>query len=123
MTRREFLKTPEQAINRKNINVCAICGYVVAAISLVLNIAVFDNYAAILDTILVIAASLIIHLLQSRIAAIILAVYAIINMVYVTIATGRIGGWWLVLIGAYAVYYTFRFQKDWKEYRLNYPEE
>lgn len=117
MTRSEFLKTPEQAVNKKNILVCAICGYVIAVISLIFNIALVGNYMGILDSILIIATSLIIQLLQSRIAAIILALYAITNMVYVTIATGRIGGWWIVIIGVYAVYYTFKFQKAWKEYK------
>ncbi len=117
MTRKEFLKTPEQSLNRKNINSCAITGYVIAAISLAVNIFMLDNYWGILDSILIVVASLFIQLLQSRVAAVILALYAIVNVIYVTVLTGRFGGWWIAIIGVYAVFYTFKFQKAWKEYK------
>ena len=119
MTRSEFLKTPEQSANRKNILSCAICGYVVAVISLIVNVFLLDNYMGILDCILIAVTSLLVQILQSRIAAIVLALYAVTNMIYVTISMGRIGGWWIAIIGVYAVIYTFKFQKAWKEYKCS----
>ena len=51
---------------------------------------------------------------QSRVASIILLVYAAINVIYLLIETGRLGGWWIAVVGIYAVIYTFKFQKAWK---------
>lgn len=117
MTRTEFLKTPEQAVNRKNILSCAICGYIVAGLSLIINIVMFQNYLGIIDTIFLVAMSLLIHLLQSRVASILIAAYSIFNMIYMLVSQGRLAGWWIVIIGVYSVIYTFKFQKAWKEYR------
>ena len=117
MTRMEFLKTDAQRINRKNINSCAITGYVLAVISLILNIAVLDNPWAIIDSIFVVILSILIHTLQSRVAAIILAVYAVFNTITMTISYGRLSGWWMLVLGGYAVFYTFKFQKEWKAYK------
>jgi hypothetical protein len=58
---------------------------------------------------------LLIQLLQSRVAAILLAVYGVVNMIAVTIMTGRFGGWWIMVVAIWAVVYTFKFHKAWKE--------
>ncbi|MCR5593170.1 MAG: hypothetical protein K6F79_05425 [Saccharofermentans sp.] len=117
MTRNEYLKTPEQSVNRKNILSCAICGYVVAGISLVINLFFLGNYMGIIDSIFIVVMALLIQLLQSRVAAILLAVYSIVNMIMTSIQMGRLGGWWIAIIGGYSVYYTFKFQKAWKEFK------
>ena len=114
MTRLEFLKTPEMALIRKNINTCAIMGYVIAGLSLVLSFVYYQSASGILDAILIVVCSLLIQLLQSRVASIILMVYAVLNVVVVVIQTGRLGGWWIAVVGIYAVIYTFKFQKAWK---------
>ncbi len=115
MTRREFLKTDEMTKIRKNIYSCAIAGYIMAVISFILNVVVFGEYFGIADSVLLIILCLIIHLLQSRVAAVILAVYGVANMIYMTIEYGRIAGWGGALIGIYAVVYCFKFHKAWKE--------
>ena len=81
MTRREFLKTDEMTKIRKNIYSCAIAGYIMAVISFILNVVVFGEYFGIADSVLLIILCLIIHLLQSRVAAVILAVYGVANMI------------------------------------------
>ena len=116
MTRLEFLKTPEMALIRKNINTCAIMGYVIAGLSLVLSFVYYQSASGILDAILIVVCSLLIQLLQSRVASIILLVYAAINVIYLLIETGRLRGWWIAVVGIYAVIYTFKFQKAWKEH-------
>ena len=117
MTKKEFYRSEDQKKNRKNIISCAITGYVIAVLGLVINLAVFDNPAGIIDAILIIVTSIFIHTLQSRVAAVILAVYGIINMIVTSISMGRVAGRWILLVGVYAVVYTFRFQKAWKEYK------
>lgn len=115
MTRREFYKSSEMDSTRKNINGCAIAGYIVAALSLVANLFLLDNPAGIIDTILIIILSILIQTLQSRVAAVILCVYGVTNMIVITLATGRLGGWWILIIGIFAAIHTFKFHKAWKE--------
>ena len=114
MTRREFLKTPQMNAIRYNIFSSAVIGYVIAGLTLYFGVIQTGNYFTILDVILVLACSLLIHLLQSRVAAIVLAAYAVLN--------GRFSGWWVALVGVYAVIYTFKFQKAWKDYQNDNAE-
>ena len=75
----------------------------------------------ILDPIILVVFGLLIQLLQSRVAAIFLTLYSVINVVYMTIEMGQPAGWWVCVVAVYAVIYTFKFQKAWKEYK-NSPE-
>ena len=115
MTRREFYKSSEMDSVRKSINGCAIAGYVVAALSLVANLLLLDNPSGIIDTILIIILSILIQTIQSRVAAVILCVYGVINMAIITMYTGRFGGWWILVVGVFAAINTFKFHKAWKE--------
>lgn len=117
MTRREFLKTPEMKKVRGNIIACAALGYAVAVGSVIVNIIQSRNYNVIFDAVFLIAMSLLIHLLQSRVAAILIAVYAVFNVVVMFIMTGKPGGIIVLVIAVYAIIYTFIFQKAWKEHK------
>ena len=37
-----------------------------------------------------------------------------LNIVVTTVANGKFSGWWVALVGVYAVIYTFKFQKAWE---------
>ena len=115
MTRREFYKSSEMDSVRKSINGCAIAGYIVAALSLVANLLLLDNPSGIIDTILIVILSILVQTLQSRVAAVILCVYGVINMAIITMYTGRFGGWWILVVGVFAAINTFKFHKAWKE--------
>lgn len=117
MTRREFLKTPQMKKTRANIIACATLGYAVAVGSAIVNIIQSRNYNVILDAVLIIVMSLLIHLLQSRVAAIILAAYAVLNIVVMYMMTGKPGGIIVLVIAIYAIISTFTFQKAWKNYK------
>ena len=120
MTRNEFLKTAEMKQIRKQINSCGISCYILAVISLAATY-YLSGELNILDPIILIVFGLLIQLLQSRVAAIILTLYSIANVIYVTVTMGQPGGWWICVVGIYAVIFTFKFQKAWKEYK-NSPE-
>jgi len=115
MTRREFFKSPQMKMIRNNIISSAVIGYVVAGLTLYFGVIQTGNYYTMLDVILVLACSLLIHLLQSRVAAIVLAAYAVLNVVVTTVSNGKFSGWWVALVGVYAVIYTFKFQSAWKK--------
>lgn len=120
MTRNEFLKTDEMTKNRKQIISSAVACYILAAISIGANY-ILNGTLDILDPIILVVFGLLIQLLQSRVAAILLTVYSVINVVYMTITMGQLAGWWVCVVGVYAVIYTFKFQKAWKEYKKS-PE-
>lgn len=90
-------------------------GYVIAGLTLYFGVIQTGNYFTILDVILVLACSLLIHLLQSRVAAIVLTAYSVLHIYITSITNGRLSGWWVVFIGVYAIIMTFKFQKAWQE--------
>ena len=77
---------------RANIFACATLGYAVAIGSAILNIVKEKNYNVIYDAVFLIVISLLIHLLQSRVAAIILGVYAVLDVAVLFYMTGKPGG-------------------------------
>ena len=122
MTRREFLKTPQMNAIKNNLFSSAVIGYVIAGLTLYFGVIKTGNYFAMLDVVLILACALLIHLLQSRAAAIVLAAYAVLNVVVTTVSNGKFSGWWVALVGVYAVIYTFKFQKAWKDYQKDNEE-
>ena len=115
MTRSEFLKTKEMKSVRATINGCAFCGYAVAVVAAILNIVQFKAFNVLLDAAIIIAACLCIQFLQSRVAAIVLAAYSILNVVLLYIQNGKPGGYIVVAIAVFALIATFKFQIAWKK--------
>ena len=120
MTRNQFLKTEEMKPMKKQIISCAVICYVLAVISIAANY-FLTGELNLLDPIILVVFGLLIQLLQSRVAAILLTVYAVCNVVYMTISMGQLAGWWILIVAVYALIYTFKFQKAWKEYKKS-PE-
>ncbi len=117
MTRREFLKTKEMKKLRAGITAAAALGYAVAIGSVIVNIIQSQNYNVIIDAVFLVAMSLLIHLLQSRVAAILLSIYAVTNIAVMFYMTGKPGGVIVLAIAVYAVICTFKFNKAWKEHK------
>ena len=122
MTRWEFFKSSKMRTISKNIFTCAVLGYVLSGLTLYLNVIKNGLYSSIPTVVVLLACSLLIHLLQSRVAAIVLAAYAVLNVVVTSVSNGRFSGWWVALVGVYAVIYTFTFQKAWKDYQNDNAE-
>ena len=117
MTRSEFLKTKEMKKIRANIFACAALGYAIAVGSVIVNVIQSRNFSVIIDAAFLIAMSLLIHLLQSRVAAILTGVYAVINIGVMYYMNGKPGGIIVLAVAIYAIIYTFKFQKAWHEYK------
>lgn len=114
LTKKDFLKLPAMKSCKSNINVCGILLYILGGINVV--------YAFIigtlpLDGILLVLLGLGIHLGKSRICAILCMAYSVFNVIYMLSATGKVGGWWIVLIGIDAILYTFRYHSAWNKYQ------
>ncbi len=135
-TKKEFFKLPENEEFRKAINIIAIGCYILAALNLLLESSgiLNDVYgdlgmeismsARFFAPIVLAGIGLGIHLTQSRVFAVLLAVYAAINtigvIVFMLSLPGGVssfpGGLLVLFWGYYALRITFKLEKEWKEY-------
>ncbi len=115
-TKAEFVALPENQPLKKQLSTSGILCYICAGITLLVSL-IGGNTWGILDVVILLVLGLFIHLKQSRVCAIILLVYSIFNVVYTLIATGRFGGYLIVIAGVYAVISAFKLDKAWKAYQ------
>ena len=115
-TKKEFLDLPENSKMKKEINSSAIISYICAGITLLVAI-VAKSPLSFVDVVILVVLGLLIHLKQSRACAIILLIYAIINVIVTVVTTQSFGGYLIVIAGIFAVIYTFKLDKAWKEYQ------
>ena len=114
LTKAEFLNLETMKSCKSNIISCGIALYILGVINMGLQI--FWGGLP-LDGIILILFGLGVHLGKSRICAILCTVYSVINMAYMAMETGRVTGWWILLVGIYAIIYTFKFNGAWSKYQ------
>lgn len=68
------------------------------------------------DVVLIIGLGLGIQFARSRVCSVLMLVYSILNVIFIAISIGGIGGWWLIIIGIYAVKCTFNLNKEYKRF-------
>lgn len=117
ISKSEFCRNYAPDKMRKNIRASAILCYVSAAVTA--GFAILFNPMMFLDVIIILVLGLLIHLKQSRVCAVLLLVYSLINCVVMLLSTGRITGWLIILAGVFAVIYTFQLEKAYREFRGN----
>ncbi len=112
--KREFIKLPAMKSCKSNIITCGVLLYVFGALNVVLQIAagIFP-----VDGILLILLGLGIHLGRSRVCSILCVAYSVFNVIYVAMTTGRVVGWWILLVAIDAVIYTFKYHMAWNRYQ------
>lgn len=116
MSKKEFMRHPNLKKYSGNIKAAAIILYVCAVLSLIVGIMV-NNYAIIIDVAILVGLGLGIQLAQSRVCAILVCLYAAINVIVMTISSGRASGYLILIAAIDAIIATFQFQKAWKEYQ------
>ena len=104
MTRWQFFKSDEARGMRTNLIASSGCCFALAVFSLVANVIKAQEPLSLIDVGFMVIIGLLILFLHSRAAAVILAIYA-----------GEYGSFIVVIVAVYALIYTFRFQKAWKE--------
>lgn len=105
---------------RQNCVAAAILCYISAGITAVValtNFIEFINIYAFIDVFVLLVLGLLIHLLRSRVASILLLVYALYNVVTMVISVGEFAGWWLLIAGVLAVVGSFQCVKEWNAYQ------
>lgn len=115
LSKRKFLKLPENKKIKSNISSAAIICYICAAITLAVS------YAAgginIIDPILLVVIGLFIQIRFSVIASLILLAYSIFNVIYMIIEYGKLGGYLVVIAGIYGTIYTIKAASAYKKYK------
>ena len=126
MSKRKFCAQYASKQDRANINAAGIIAYLCAAISLVMGL-LQQNYGVILDVVLVVGLGLGVQLGKSRVCSILLLIYGCINTLVYLLSTGRLGGWWLILVGVYGIKATFHLHKEYQRFladgSIPQPEE
>lgn len=134
MTKEEFDKHTNIVNVKKQISACGIACYIIAGANALLTLmeafsiagisvllVLMEVFSNVLGILLILGMGLGIHLAKSRVCSIILMVCATINVINVINATiangGRITGWWVLVVGIYAIINTFKYQKAWAEYQ------
>ena len=118
LDKKTFLK--KYSVGRKECAAAAIMGYITAGITTVLafaGISEYFNILSLLDVIIVLTLSLLVHLLRSRIASILLLVYALISVITSLVNYGVFSGWLVLAAGISAVVGSFQCVKEWKTYQ------
>lgn len=118
LDRRSFVRN--YAVNRKQCSSAAIIGYICAGISIALILAQaleYINIFSLVEIIPMVLLCVLLHVLKSRVCAILLLAYSVFNTVVSLIISGAPGGWWLILAGILGVVGAFGCQKEWKRYQ------
>lgn len=105
---------------RQNCVAAAILGYICAGTTIVLaltNWIDFINLYSLLDVIIILTLSLLIHLLRSRIASVLMLAYAAFNTISMLLNFGKFAGWLGIVAGILAVVGSFQCVKEWKAYQ------
>ena len=117
LSRKEFLNHPNCRKYKSGIAASAIMLYFCAGLTLIFSVFVGGNIFSLVDVALVLGLALGLHLAQSRACGVIITVYSIINVIYMTILTGQPSGY-LITIGAIgAMICAFQFHKAWDDYQ------
>lgn len=116
-TKKEFLELPQNSKIKKELRSNAIICYVCAGISLALALFVLKQPTILIDVVLVLGLALGIHLKQSRVCAVLLCAYAVVNAIFGYVQNGKVSGYLILLAGIYSVITTFKIDKLWKSYR------
>ena len=118
---KQFIKQMSHIQEYKNIrteiNVCGILFYVFAAATIALSLLVKSSGAGLVDAFILVGFGLWIQLGYSRVGSIIALVYSILNMIYMTLSTGKLGGYLILIAAVCSVIYTFKAAKAFKQYK------
>ena len=118
LDKKTFLK--KYSLGRKECVAAAIMGYITAGITSILAFTGVNDYFniySLIDVAIVLTLCILVHLLRSRIASILLLVYALASMISMLVNSGVFGGWLVLAAGISAVVGSFQCVKEWKTYQ------
>ncbi len=107
------------SVGARSCTAAAIMGYFSAGVTLILMFFNFMGVGAylLIDIALILIPCLLVHILNSRIAAIVLLVYGLYNILFFLFTQGTFSGYLIVIAGVLAVTGAFTSAKEWREYQ------
>ena len=122
LSKKQFYAQCASKKDKGNIRAAAILGYICAGATLLLGV-LMQNYFIIIDVAIILGLSLGIHLAQSRVCAVLILIYSLINVIFSLLATGQISGWWLIIVGVCGIIGTFDFHKNYQNYLATFAAQ
>ena len=116
-TKKDFLKLPVNKKMRSELISDAVICYIAAALSLLIWLFLAKDPLLLVSALLLLGLGLGIHLTQSKVCAVILCTYAVVNTIYGLAQNGKFSGYLLLIAGIYSVITTFKVDKAWNEYQ------
>lgn len=102
---------------RKGITSSAVVCYICAGLTALTGLLLFGTPYMLVDSVILVVLGVLIQVKQSRVAAVILLAYSLINCLVTLIDSGMAGGWLVIIAGVYAVKCTFALDKEYKAYK------
>ena len=115
LKKKEFFKRYASKRNIKSVNGAAALTYLCGVISAGLAVSSL-NYFALVEVVLIVGLALGIQIAKSRVCAVLLLIYSALNTILMSVSTGRLAGWLLLVAGLWAVESTFTLHKEYKKY-------
>lgn len=116
LSRKMFFSVCASAKVRNGIRTAAILCYISAVLTGIYGLLVLDNPFTLLDSVLITVLGVLLHVKQSKAAAIVLLLYSGFNTISALVNNGTFGGWLLIVAAIGAVSATFTLDKEYKAY-------
>lgn len=114
---KQMSQNPEYKKIGGGITVSALVFYLSAALTMALATLGGNSGAGVLDAVILVGFGLWIQFGYSRVASVIATVYSIANMIYMTVETGKLSGYLIVVGAVLAIIYTFKAASEFKKYK------
>lgn len=121
VTKKEYIAKYAPANLKKNIKSAAIVCYVCVGISAIASFAILKNPLMLIDVAIYLGLTLGMHLGNSKVCAILLLIFSIIECVFSVIEFGAPSGWWLIIAGVSAVSTFNKLGKEYNKFLLEEP--
>jgi hypothetical protein len=117
LNRRAFNKTYSEGA--RSCTGAAIIGYISAGATLLVALSgmLDGSIYMLIDVAIVLVCTLLVHLLKSRIAAILLFAYGMFNFISYLVDSGEFRGWLIAAAGIVAIIGAFKCAKEWRQYQ------
>lgn len=121
VTKKEYIAKYAPANLKKNIKSAAIVCYVCVGISAIASFALFQEPFMLIDVAIYLGLTLGMHLGNSKVCAILLLIFSILECVLSVVQFGRPSGWWLIIAAVSAVSTFNKLGKEYNKFLLEEP--
>lgn len=121
VTKKEYIAKYAPANLKKNIRSAAIVCYVCVGISAVASLFLLDSPWMLIDVAIYLGLALGMHLGNSKLCAILLLIFSVIECIFSMIQFGSPSGWWLIIAAISAISTFNKLGKEYNKFLLEEP--